>query len=414
MAIATTIERLTGLHWKGQGPAVLAGLGHGAIHWIAATFYLLLPFITEDFGLTYVEAGMLVAVLHVSSMVANFGSGPVTDVTGRRILIQVLSLVVGAAAMLAMGVVETVIWLAVLVALIGISNNFWHPAAISFLSVNYPRNRGYALSIHALGANLGDAVAPLVGGALLVWATWQQTALSGAVPATAIAIAIAVFFAGNGRGGAEAGAAGMDLGDYMTGLWRMVRDRTVLSLCLMAGFRTMTQNGLFVFLPLYLAHELDVGPFLVGLSLSILQAGGIVAAPIAGAWSDRVGRRPVVLAGLTVTTVVLCGLTLVGDGVFFVCGVALLGFALFSVRPVVHSWLMDLTPAHLGGSATSVMFGFQSTLSILAPVVGGLIADAWGLSAVFYMLAGTVLIANLLVFLLPKETPTLDSAAGSG
>ena len=75
---------------------------------------------------------------------------------------------------------------------------------------------------------------------------------------------------------------------------------------------------------------------------------------------------------------------------------------------------MDLTPAHLGGSATSVMFGFQSTLSILAPVVGGLIADAWGLSAVFYMLAGTVLIANLLVFLLPKETPTLDSAAGSG
>jgi MFS family permease len=410
MAVTSIIERLTGLHWKGQGPAVLAGLGHGATHWIAATFYLLLPFITADLGLTYAEAGMLVAVLHASAVVANFGSGPFTDVSGRRILIQVSSLIVGGLAMLAMGAAATISGLAVLVALIGISNNFWHPAAISFLSVNYPRNRGYALSVHALGANLGDALAPLVGGALLVWATWQQTALSAAVPAFAVAAVIAVVFAGNRGRQDGAGRGGMAFGVYMAGLWGMVRDRAVLSLCLMAGFRTMTQNGLFVFLPLYLAHVMELGAFWVGLALSILQAGGIVAAPIAGAWSDRIGRRPVVMAGLTITTILLCGLTLAGDGVVFVGGVALLGFAIFSARPVIHSWLMDLTPQQLGGSATSVMFCIQSTLSILAPLVGGIVADRWGLGVVFYMLAGTMLIANLLVFVLPKDTPVLDSS----
>jgi hypothetical protein len=37
------------------------------------------------------------------------------------------------------------------------------------------------------------------------------------------------------------------------------------------------------------------------------------------------------------------------------------------------------------------------------PVIGGVIADQHGLAAVFYLLGGTMLIANLLVYLLPNE-----------
>jgi hypothetical protein len=46
------ISRLTGVHWRQQGPAFLVGLGHGGTHWVAAFFYLLLPYITRDLGLT--------------------------------------------------------------------------------------------------------------------------------------------------------------------------------------------------------------------------------------------------------------------------------------------------------------------------------------------------------------------------
>ena len=49
------IERLTGLEWKGQGTVFLVASGHGGTHWIAATFYLLLPFITRDLGRDVVE-----------------------------------------------------------------------------------------------------------------------------------------------------------------------------------------------------------------------------------------------------------------------------------------------------------------------------------------------------------------------
>ncbi len=76
------IERITGLRWTGQGPAFLVGLGHAGTHWIAATFYLLLPFIAGDLGLSYAEAGALVAVFHVSAVAANFASGLIADAWG--------------------------------------------------------------------------------------------------------------------------------------------------------------------------------------------------------------------------------------------------------------------------------------------------------------------------------------------
>jgi predicted MFS family arabinose efflux permease len=64
---------------------------------------------------------------------------------------------------------------------------------------------------------------------------------------------------------------------------------------------------------------------------------------------------------------------------------------------------MDLTPPRVGGSAASLLFGVQSALSTLAPAIGGMMADAWGLRSVFLMLGGTILIANLLTFMLPRE-----------
>ena len=105
------------------------------------------------------------------------------------------------------------------------------------------------------------------------------------------------------------------------------------------------------------------------------------------------------------TTVVIAGITLIDSDAVVVAAVSLLGFALFAVRPVVHSWLMDLTPPNLSGSATSVLFGTQSLLSALVPPIGGLLADHYGLTSVFYLLAGTMLAANLMIFALPGSRP---------
>jgi sugar phosphate permease len=397
------ISRLTGVHWREQGPAFLVGFGHGGTHWIAAFFYLLLPYITRDLGLSYTDAGLLVAVFHLSSLAANFGSGVLVDVTGRRVLFQIASLLIGAAALFTFGVAQQLLVLALLVSLIGASNNLWHPPAIAYLSQTYPNNRGYALSIHALGANLGDTLAPLAAGILLATLSWRDAAASGALPVILVAVLIAALLLRKDNQSRAEGRAGMTFAEYFLGLKRIVRDRLVLGLCLMAGVRSMAQNGLLVFLPLFLVDELHSSPLWMGIAMMAMQMGGLIAAPVAGTWSDRIGRRPVVLSGLTVTTVVVAAITLIQDDITLVVAVSVLGFALFAVRPVIHSWMMDLVPANLSGSATSLLFGTQSLLSAAVPPIGGVIADAYGLSAVFYFLGGTMLLANFLVYLLPDQ-----------
>ncbi len=399
------IERLTGLERKGQGTVFLVGLGHGGTHWIAATFYMLLPFITRDLGLTYAEAGALVAVFHLSAFAANFGSGLVVDVSGRRVVFQVFSLAVGAAALLACGVAQGVLWLVPMVALIGATNNLWHPPAISFLSERFPGQRGYALSIHALGANLGDALAPLAAGALLVGLSWRGTASIGALPVFAVALLTAMMLMPLDKPGIRKERQGLSLAKYVAGLKGLLRDRSILHLSLLAGFRTMAQMGLMVFLPLYLADVVGMGPFMMGVTVMALQIGGICASPVAGVWSDRVGRRPVVLAGLSVTTVMIVILTIIQNETLFIAGVAVMGFAMYAARPVIHSWMMDLAPPEVAASATSVMFGVQSLFTAIMVTGGGAVADRWGLEAVFYLLALSMLVANVLVYLLRDKGP---------
>ena len=396
------LSRLSGVDWREQGPAFLVALGHAGTHWVAAFFYLLLPFITRDLGLTYTEAGLLVSVFHVSSLLANFGSGLVVDVTGRRVLFQVVSLLIGAVALLCFGATNALFVLALLVTLIGGSNNLWHPPAIAYLSEIYPANRGYALSIHALGANLGDTLAPLAAGTLLAVVSWQATAVSGSLPVVLVAALIGAMLLGRDNHARAERRSAMSFSEYLLGLKRIVSDRLVLVLCLMAGFRSMAQNGLLVFLPLFLVDDLHTGPVWMGIAMMAMQLGGLVAAPIAGTVSDRIGRRPVVLSGLTATTFVIVAITLIRNDLVLVAAVSMLGFALFAVRPVVHSWMMDLAPASLSGSATSLMFGTQALLSAAVPPIGGLIADAYGLSSVFYFLAAAMLVANVLVYLLPN------------
>lgn len=385
-----------------QGPIFLVGLGHGATHWVAATFYLLLPFINRDLGLSYSQAGLLVSIFHIASVGANFGSGPLVDVTGRRVLFQILALVLGGGALMAFAAGAGFVWLAAMVVLIGATNNLWHPAAIAYLSSRYPKKRGYALSIHALGANLGDAVAPVVAGLLLVSMSWSEAAAVNSLPVFLVAAALFLLWKGD-RTDATHGKPGMGLGEYFAGMGRLIRNRAVLGLCLMAGLRTTAQNGLLMFLPLYLVDVLKADALETGTVMMAMQVGGILAVVIAGTLSDRIGRRPIVLAGLGASTVVIAGLTLLGGGPLYVAGVALLGFVLFAVRPVVHSWMMDLTPGEMGGSATSLMFGAQAGMSAIVPIAGGFVADIWGLPSVFYLLAALMLMANMTAVMLPGK-----------
>ena len=394
------------------GPAYLLSVGHGASHWITGTFFLLLPKICEEFGFSYAEISLIGTIYYIGSLSSNVVGGPAVDMTGRRILFQVISLFASGLALVGLGLSGNFAVIAAMGVLIAAANNLWHPAAMSFLSSEYPKNRAFVLSLHGVGSNIGEAIGPVAAGVLLTWSVmgWQSAAYLNAAPALITGVVFALFLLAKDRPVEGAARRGVDLQTYVVGLLRIVRDRAVLGLSIMAGFRSMAQSGLKLYLPFYIVDVLGLPYAYAGIAMTALLLGGMVASPIAGAYSDRIGRRAIISIALGVSTVVIVALTFVGNGTAYVMGISLLGFSMFAIRPVIQGWMMDLVPRSMAGSAISLMFSVQAFKAAITPLIGGVIADRYGLTAVFYFLGAVLLLANVVVFLLPKEEARAEAA----
>ncbi len=197
---------------------------------------------------------------------------------------------------------------------------------------------------------------------------------------------------------------------YLQDLAGLLRNRALMLICISGSFRTLTQTGLMVFLPVYLAYEQGYSPLAVGLCITVLQVAGFIAGPIAGHLSDKIGRQKVVLSSMLLTGLTIIGMVFAGQSFLFIVFVALVGFFLYAMRPVMQAWAIENTPKRLAGTGVGLQFTILSIGASIAPVTFGLIADAWGVYAGFYFLAGAIIAANLLVLFVPREAARAASA----
>jgi MFS transporter, FSR family, fosmidomycin resistance protein len=386
----------------------LVALGHTFTHWCPATFYLLLPYLVQELGLTYSQAGFLVTIRAVANLLVNVPAGILVDIIGQKALLMGLALLATGVPYFLVGVSHSFFWVAFFMAFVGVGNYLWHPAAISTISERYPGKRGFAIAIHAIGPNIGESIAPLFVGVLLLSLSWRSVLFVNLIPGIVIALILWRFLFGQLQTRAHAKKA-LPVKEYLAGMKKMAQNPSILLLVLVAGMRSMTQQGLHTFLPIYLTHDLGLSSAMAGLYLSITQTAGMIGTPIAGSISDRSGRKRVLTAGLFSTSIVLFVLAYFQMTWLFITGLALLGFFLYAVRPVIWAWVLDLSPKELGGSMVSFFSGSQSLLSSLSPLICGFIADRWGILTAFYFLAATVLLANLVV--LAIKEPRLEAPA---
>jgi MFS family permease len=293
-------------------------------------------------------------------------------------------------------------------ALVGVGNNLWHPTAIPLLAQNYPERRGLVVSIHAMGGNLGDAIAPLAVGAMLTVASWRDVVVMNVIPGLAASVLLLMLLGradGADLGADRPGSKGRSAVHSFAGVRLLLANRTVLMLSLGSAVRAMTAMTLLTFLPIFLANELGYSPVWVGGILFALQAAGFAAAPVSGHLSDRMGRRSVIVTSMAMSGVVLLFMAFAGHSPAFALFVAFLGFFLFAIRAVLQAWLLDATPKHLGGTSIGILFGAQAVGAAIGPLIGGVIADHYGIIATFYYLAATIVVANIFILFTPDENP---------
>ena len=389
----------------------LISAGHGLTHWYPATFYVLLPLIGKELGLSYTQIGFLMSAQHIAGAISNLPGGMVVDAIGKKGYLLAASLFWVGFPYALMSLTHSMWMLVLCLMLVGIGNNLWHPAAIPTLAHRYPQRKGLVLSFHGMGGNIGEALAPLAAGALLAWFSWRTVVVINVIPGLVMAILIVVLVGAlttarsQDGGDVNAGAAESkwNLRQYLRDLGGLLRDRTLMLICISAGFRTLTQVGLLVFLPVYLAYEQGYSPLAVGVCMTVMQIAGLIAGPIGGHLSDTMGRKKVIMSSMLLSGITIIGMVLAGQSFAFIIFVALIGFFMYAMRPVMQAWAVENTPKRLAGTGVGLQFTILALGGSIAPALFGMIADAWNIFAAFYFLAGTIILANLLVVFVPRQ-----------
>jgi MFS family permease len=300
--------------------------------------------------------------------------------------------------------------IATLMAIVGVGNLLYHPAALSALSELYPTRRGFAVSMHQLGASFGDTIGPLAVGLVLTYMSWREITLLNAAPGLVMAVVFWIAMR-NANLKIVSVAERRTVRDYLDGARTLFVDPNMLKIAFLGGARAMTQAGLSTFLPIYLASTVGLSAALIGTYMAVVQGAGIISGPISGGLSDRIGRRPLIAAGMVSSSVLLLVLMALRIEWLFVFVLALIGFFLYSTSPVLNAWALDIAPPHLGGTSIGILFASQALLGGLAPVVGGMLADAYGIEVAFYFIAATVLVANLAIVTIRDDRGAARTAA---
>lgn len=164
---------------------------------------------------------------------------------------------------------------------------------------------------------------------------------------------------------------------------------------------------IFPILPLF-AESFQATSFQIGLLASTFSIVQFIFAPIIGRFSDRFGRKPVLLFSIALTALAYFILGYAPNLLILFVGMAIQGLGGSGVLPAALAYIADITKGHNRSKYISRITGTFALGFMVGPVVGGFLGNI-SLPLPFYT-AAIVGIINLLVikFFLVETHHTRD------
>ncbi len=173
-------------------------------------------------------------------------------------------------------------------------------------------------------------------------------------------------------------------------------------------FLVMVGFGIIIpVLPFY-AEELGASPTELGLLMSVYSIMQLVFSPIWGKVSDRIGRKPVLLLGITGLALSFY-LMAIADSIWMLFAARIIGGILSSANmPTSMAYVADITTPENRGKGMGIIGAAVGLGFVFGPAIGGIFSKN-SLSLPFYLAAASSIITLILIVLFLKESSTAES-----
>src|SRR5256886_12046087 len=155
----------------GRPTALLLNAGHALDHLFLLIFATAVGAIATDWGMIWQDLMPYAAGAFVMFGLGSLPAGRLGDLWGRRVMMVIFFLGIGASAML-VSLTGGVWSLAAALTLMGVFSSIYHPVGIPML-VQHSKNPGFTIGVNGLFGNLGIAIAAILTGFLVKYAGWR-------------------------------------------------------------------------------------------------------------------------------------------------------------------------------------------------------------------------------------------------
>jgi predicted MFS family arabinose efflux permease len=278
-----------------------------------------------------------------------------------------------------------------------------------------PKHRGIAQGVaQNFGSNfLGSVIAPT---ALVAFATaygWRNAFFLAAVPGLVTALLIWVLLREPPRPPVRP-AAEARKESWLT----VLGERNVLICCVLAVLLVSYLVVCLTFLPKYLLNVRHYDPGTMSLLIATLGVSATIGSFAISGLSDRVGRRPVMIAMPLIGVILPLGAMYFDGSVWLLAAIFFAGWGLVGIFPLFMATVPSesVSPTRVA-TALGLCMGTGEVLGgVLSPALAGMAADRWGPNMPFWIMVGLTLAAGFVAMLLvetaPRKRRTMPDSAG--
>ncbi|TNE83996.1 MAG: MFS transporter [Deltaproteobacteria bacterium] len=351
-----------------------------------------LPMLAEDdFGLAAKSAMLsFIAVFGLSKAAANYVAGRLSDLHGRR-RVLIAGWLVALPVPFLLLTAPSWSWVLAANALLGVSQGLtWSTTVIMKIDLAGPRQRGLAMGVNEFAGYLAVGASALASGYLAATYGLGPGPFALGIAYAAVGLLLSVVLVRETRSHAVLEARAV--ADAPSLSPRQVFRRTSLtdpnlSSASQAGLVNNLNDGLAwgLFPLVYAAAGMDLTQIaqLAALYPAVWGVGQLFT----GATSDVVGRKPMIVAGMTLQSLALATVALAHAFGHFALASILLGAGTAMVYPALLAAIGDAAHPSWRATAVGVYRLWRDAGYAVGALVAGLVADAFGLTAAVWVVA---------------------------